>query len=103
MRAMPKSLGERTYFSLGRQAEANWLMLIKLEVQILGEILQVRDSVFSKTWTTIYPGQVFSTRGVSFNYDELRGMGNGKHPVSVTASIAELNVGPLENGHQHSN
>jgi hypothetical protein len=56
-------------------------MMVKLEIQFLGEILQVRDTVSSMKWSEIYPDQIFSTRGVPFTYDELRGMGNGKHSV----------------------
>ena len=56
-------------------------MMIKLEVEIQGEILQVRDHNSRMVWSQIYPGRFFRTQGVSFAYDELRGMGNGKHDV----------------------
>jgi hypothetical protein len=54
---------------------------MKLEIEFLGEILQVRDTGSSMKWSQIYPDQSFNTRGVPFTYDELRGMGNGKHAV----------------------
>lgn len=56
-------------------------MSIKLEIQIQGEILQVRDKHLTSAWSPIYDGQVYRTQGESFTYDELRGMGNGTHPV----------------------
>ena len=56
-------------------------MLVKLEIQLLGEILQVRDSSAGMKWSEIYPDQIFNTQGVPFTYDELRGLGNGKHSV----------------------
>jgi hypothetical protein len=56
-------------------------MAIKLEIQIQGEILQVRDNHARTYWSQIYPGRVFRTQGESFTYDELLVMGNGKHPV----------------------
>jgi hypothetical protein len=77
---MSKSLGEGPSLKLERQvAETNWLMSIKLEIEIQGEILQVRDENSSMAWSQVYPGRVFRTQDVSFTYDELRGMGNGKH------------------------
>ena len=79
---MPEGLGERPSLKLERQVvETNWLMMIKLEIEIQGEILQVRDNNSSKGWSQVYPGRVFRTQDVSFTYDELRGMGNGKHLV----------------------
>ena len=58
-------------------------MTIKLEIEIQGEILQVRDNHSTSAWSQIYPGRVFRTQGESFTYDELRGMGNGTHRVNV--------------------
>jgi hypothetical protein len=58
-------------------------MTIKLEIQIQGEILQVRDNHSTSAWSQIYPSRVFRTQGESFTYDELRGMGNGTHPVKL--------------------
>jgi hypothetical protein len=79
---MLKGLGEGPSFKLDRQrAASNWLMTIKLEIKILGEILQVRDNHSTTAWSQLYPGRVFDTQGVSFTYDELRGMGNGTHSV----------------------
>lgn len=59
-------------------------MSIKLEIQIQGEILQVRDKYSTSAWSQIYPGRDFRTKGESFSYDELRGMGNGTHPVKLS-------------------
>jgi hypothetical protein len=79
---MPEGLGKRPLFELDRRvAETNWLMAIRLEIEIQGEILQVRDENSSRAWSQIYPGRVFRTQDVSFTYDELRGMGNGTHLV----------------------
>jgi hypothetical protein len=64
-------------------------MFVKLEIQILGEILQVRDNGSRMNWTGLYPDQSFSARGVPFTYDELRGMGNGKHVVKRRAHLEE--------------
>ena len=55
--------------------------MINLEIEIQGEILQVRDNHMIMVWSQIYPDGVFRTQGVLFTYDELRGMGNGTHPV----------------------
>jgi hypothetical protein len=63
-------------------------MLIKLEIEILGDILQVRDENSGKTWSQIYPGRGFDTQGVLFAYDELRGLGNGKHRVNAKKPVA---------------
>jgi hypothetical protein len=58
-------------------------MAIKLEIEIQGEILQVRDNNSTTVRRQLYPGQVFRTQEVSFTYDELRGIGNGKHLVKL--------------------
>lgn len=58
--------------------------MIKLEIQIQGEILQVRDKVLTSARSQIYPGQDFCTQGESFSYDELRGMGNGTHSLKAS-------------------
>ena len=58
--------------------------MIKLEIEIQGEILQVRDKVATMAWSQIYPGQEFRTKGESFSYDEMRGMGNGTHPMKTS-------------------
>jgi hypothetical protein len=75
-------------------------MLLKLEVEILGEILQVRNSSSSMSWSGIYPGHVFRTQGVPFTYDELRCMGNGKHDVKrekpIETTEEGLNGRPLD-------
>ena len=63
-------------------------MAITLEIEIQGEILQVRDHNSSMAWSQLYPGRVFRTQDVSFTYDELRGMGNGKHPVKSKKPLA---------------
>ena len=82
---MPEGLDESPEFELGinvaqkRQPDLKMLMAINLEIEIQGEILQVRDSNSSMAWSQIYPGRVFRTQEESFTYDELRGMGNGKH------------------------
>jgi hypothetical protein len=65
-------------------------MFVKLEIQILGEILQVRDNGSRMNWTGLYPDQTFSARGVPFTYDELRGMGNGKHVVQAKSPSSEV-------------
>ena len=57
--------------------------MIRLEIEIQGEILQVRNDSLSTAWSPAYPGRVFRTQDVSFTYDELRGMGNGKHLVDA--------------------
>jgi hypothetical protein len=81
---MSKGLGEGPSLELERQvAEMNSLMTIKLEIEIQGEILQVRDNHSTTAWSQLYPGRVFRTQGVPFTYDELRGMGNGTHPVKA--------------------
>ena len=64
-------------------AETNWLTMINLEIEIQGEILQVRDESSTRAWSQLYPGRVFRTQNVTFTYDELRGMGNGKHMVKA--------------------
>ena len=58
-------------------------MTIRLEIEIEGEILQVRDTNATMTWSQVYPGRVFRTQDVPFTYDELRGLGNGKHLVNL--------------------
>ena len=65
-------------------------MQIRLEIEILGEIVQVRDNNSVKAWSHLYPGRDFSTQGVSFTYDELRGMGNGKHLVKSRKPLAKM-------------
>ena len=62
-------------------------MAINLEIQIEGEILQVRDTASSNKWSQLYPGRIFPTQGISFTYDELRGMGNGKHVVKAKKAV----------------
>jgi hypothetical protein len=59
-------------------------MSIKLQIEIQGEILQVRDHHASMSWSQLYPDRVFHTQGVPFTYDELRGMGNGTHLVKAS-------------------
>lgn len=54
-------------------------MSIKLQIEIQGEIIQVKDMKAYRGWSQIYPGQDFHTQGSSFTYDDLRGLGNGKH------------------------
>jgi hypothetical protein len=56
-------------------------MGISLQIELQGEILQVRDLNARMTWSQVYPGRVFRTQDVSFTYDELRGMGKGNHLV----------------------
>ena len=62
-------------------------MAINLEIEIQGEILQVRDTNSSNVWSQLYPGRVFPAQGISFSYDELRGMGNGKHVVKAKKAL----------------
>ena len=65
-------------------------MLVKLEVEFLGEVVQVRDNAASSMkWSDIYPGDIFRTQGVAFTYDELRGMGNGKTQVKAKNPVEE--------------
>ena len=63
-------------------------MAITLEIEIQGEILQVRDQKSSMAWSQLYPGRVFRTQDMSFTYDELRGMGNGKHLMKSKKPLA---------------
>jgi hypothetical protein len=65
-------------------------MQIRLEIKIQGEILQVRDNNSTRVWSQVYPGRVFRTQDVSFTYDELRGMGNGKHLVKSRKPLAKM-------------
>jgi hypothetical protein len=64
--------------------------MINLEIEIQGEILQVRDEISTRVWSQVYPGRVFRTQDVSFTYDELRGMGNGKHLVIPRKPIEKM-------------
>ena len=73
-------------------------MAIKLEIQIQGEILQVRDNHSTSAWSQIYPGRVFRTQGESFTYDELRGMGNGKHLVKPRKPLEKMGEGSPRTG-----
>jgi hypothetical protein len=68
-------------------------MMINLEIEIQGEILQVRDNNSIRAWSQLYPGRVFRTQGVSFTYDELRGMGNGKHLVKSRKPLETMEEG----------
>lgn len=91
---MPESLGERPQFKLEPQvAETNWLIMINLEIEIQGEILQVRDNYSRTAWSQVYPGRVFRTQDVYFTYDELRGMGNGKHLVKHRQPVKKMDEG----------
>ncbi len=82
VREMSQRLGKGTSLTLeGQATETNWQMSIRLEIQLQGEILQVRDNNSTWVWSQVYPGRVFRTQGDSFTYDELQGMGNGTHPV----------------------
>ena len=84
---MSPGLGEGPWLKLERSvAETNCLMTIKLEIEIQGEILQVRDSNTRMAWSQLYPGRVFRTQEITFTYDELRSMGNGKHAVKAKNS-----------------
>lgn len=65
-------------------------MAIKLEIEIKGKILQVRDENSSMAWSQVYPGRVFRTQDVSFTYDDLRGMGNGTHPVKPKKPLERM-------------
>lgn len=58
-------------------------MSIKLQIEIQGEIIQVKDMKAYRGWSHVYPGQEFQTQGSSFTYDELRGLGNGEHLVKA--------------------
>lgn len=81
---MSQGMGERPWLKLeSLVAETNWFMTIKLEIEIQGEILQVRDETSSMAWSQIYPGRVFRTQDTPFTYDDLRSMGNGKHTVKA--------------------
>ena len=59
-------------------------MAIKLEIEVLGEILRVRDTIVTMAWSQLYPGRDFRSQGESFSYDELRGMGNGTHSLKAS-------------------
>jgi hypothetical protein len=84
---MPQGLGEGTSLTLEPSvAETNWLMAIKLEIEIMGEILRVRDNYSNTSWSQLYPNRVFHTQDMLFTYDELRSMGNGTHPVKTRKS-----------------
>ena len=65
-------------------------MAIRLEIEIQGEILQVRDTYSNKVWSQLYPGQIFPTKGMSFTYDELRSMGNGTHVVKTRKPLEKI-------------
>jgi hypothetical protein len=65
-------------------------MMINLEIEIQGEILQVRDESSTRAWSQLYPGRVFRTQGKTFTYDELRGMGNGKHLVKFRKPVEKM-------------
>jgi hypothetical protein len=60
--------------------------MVKIQIEILGEILQVRDRS-SGTTAQLYPGQVFRTQDVPLSYDELRGMGNGTHLLKAKKPV----------------
>jgi hypothetical protein len=64
--------------------------MIKLEIEILGEIIQVRDKYATWVWSQVYPGRVFQIQGMTFTYDELRGMGNGKHLVKGRKPVEKM-------------
>ena len=68
-------------------------MAIKLEIEIQGEILQVRDNYSTKGRSHLYPSGVFLTQGMSFAYDELRGMGNGTHLVKTRKPLEKIEEG----------
>lgn len=70
-------------------------MLVRLEIEIMGEILHVRESSSSKGWSSIYPGQKFNARGAIFQYEELRSLGNGKHEIKRAATIEKNAVEDL--------
>jgi hypothetical protein len=93
---MPESLGEGPSLKLERQiAETNLLKMINLEIEIQGEILQVRDNNSTKRWSQVYPSREFRTQDMSFAYDELRGMGNGKHAVKTPSPTGKVAGGLL--------
>jgi hypothetical protein len=69
--------------------------MINLEIEIQGEILQVRDENSTRAWSQLYPGRVFRTQGMTFTYDELRGMGNGKHLVKARNPPGKVAGGSL--------
>jgi hypothetical protein len=73
-------------------------MTIKLEIEIQGEILQVRDENSSMAWSQLYPGRDFRTQDVSFSYDELRGMGNGKHLMRPRKPLEKVEEGSPRTG-----
>jgi hypothetical protein len=99
VREMSKELGEGPSLKLERQvAQTIWLMMIKLEIEIQGEILQVRDNYSNTAWSQVYPGRVFRTQDVPFTYDELRGMGNGTHLVKPRKPLAKMEEGSPRTG-----
>lgn len=73
-------------------------MTIKLQIEIQGEILQVRDNNSTKAWSQLYPSRVFRTQGVSFTYEELRGIGNGTHLVKPRKPLEEMEEGSSRTG-----
>ncbi len=73
-------------------------MSIKLQIEIQGEIIQVKDMKAYRGWSHVYPGQEFRTQDISFTYDELRSMGNGKHLVKANEKAKRDSGGRYERG-----
>ncbi len=73
-------------------------MSIKLQIELLGEIIQVKDLHSYTGLSQIYPGQEFQTQGSSFTYDELRGLGNGEHLVKANEKAKRDSGGRYERG-----
>jgi len=97
---MLEDLGKGTPLKLERRmAETNWFMKINLEIEIQGEVLQVRDRRSKRmAWSRIYPDQIFSAQGVPFTYNELRGMGNGKTQVNDKQPVKSVTGALLPDG-----
>lgn len=71
-------------------------MPIKLEIEIQGDILQVRDNDSTKVWTQLYSSRVFRTQGVCFTYFELRSLGNGTHLVKPGKPLEKIEEGSAD-------
>ena len=60
MPQVPESLGERPPVELGPQKTV-WLMSIKLQIEIQGEIIQVGHDVIRRGWSHGLSGSGYST------------------------------------------
>jgi hypothetical protein len=96
---VPQSLGKRPSVELERQVVVEICpMSIKLQIELLGEIVQVKDLHSYTGLSQVYPGQVFQAQGSSFTYDDLRGLGNGTHLVNANEKVKRDSAGRYERG-----